>query len=122
MAPTIQANDIALAVRDSSADQVKSQWQGPGNIMDILLLVGADVVQAALAQVSGSNLPTPVTFSFGWLTYSFSALVSAFGDSRLLPSPDVSCFVIVELMSTEVCGIADGNQMRIKLCVVFLLI
>ena len=27
----------------------------------------------------------------------------------------------VELMSTEVCGIADGNQMRIKLCVVFLL-
>ena len=28
----------------------------------------------------------------------------------------------VELMSTEVCGIADGNQMRIKMCVVFLLI
>ena len=27
----------------------------------------------------------------------------------------------VELMSTEVCGIADGNQMRIKMCVVFLL-
>ena len=29
-------------------------------------------------------------------------------------------FEVVELMSTEVCGIADGNQMRIKLCVVFL--
>ena len=29
--------------------------------------------------------------------------------------------VCVELMSTEVCGIVDGNQMCIKLCVVFLL-
>lgn len=94
MAPTIQASNIALAVRDSSAEQVTSQWQGPGNIMDVLLLVGADVIQAALAQISGSSLPTPVPFSFGWLTYSFSALVSVFGDSRLLPSADVSCFII----------------------------
>ena len=53
------------------------------------------------------------------------------------PGPNSSVFVIasreygdngdngkifVELMSTEVCGIADGNQMRIKMCVVFLLI
>ena len=29
-------------------------------------------------------------------------------------------FIFVELMSTEVRGIVDRNQMRIKLCVVFL--
>ena len=28
----------------------------------------------------------------------------------------------VELMSTEVCGIADRNQMRIKLCVFILVV
>ena len=42
--------------------------------------------------------------------------------SYLRPFRNVSLEACVELMSIEVCGIADGNQMRIKLCVVFLLI
>ena len=37
-----------------------------------------------------------------------------------VPAPSAMPLESVELMSTEVCGIADGNQMRIKLCVVFL--
>lgn len=57
------------------------------------MIIGGDVVQKALAQTTGCWY-TPVCFSFGWVPYSFTALISVLGDGRLLPEPDVGCKVI----------------------------
>lgn len=83
-----------LARTVTSSSDVKAQWTNPSNILDLLLLVGGDVVRVALAQLSGSNWLTPVPFSFGWVSYSFSALASAFGDKKLMPPPDIESIVI----------------------------
>jgi hypothetical protein len=68
-------------------------WQRPG-----------DVVQKALAQLMGVTFRpfgaslniyvTPVAFSLGWVAYAFSALMSIFGDRRLMPGPDTSILVL----------------------------
>lgn len=44
-------------------------------------------MQKALSQSTPGHVP-PVCFSFGWVAYSFTALVSVIGDGRLLPPPD----------------------------------
>lgn len=61
--------------------------------MSVLLLVGGDVIQRALAQLSGGPI-TPVAFSFGWVTYAVSALLAAVGVNKLLPLPDAPGFVV----------------------------
>lgn len=64
-----------------------SQWTNSGDILSLLLLVGGDVIQCAIAQLAGDRkLPTLVVFSFGWLAYTFTALLSVVGDHRLMPS------------------------------------
>ncbi|KAF5021928.1 hypothetical protein F66182_6031 [Fusarium sp. NRRL 66182] len=75
-----------------------SQWANPGDILSILLLIGGDIVQAAITQLVGYRLRlpgtrvhipmAPVAFSFGWATYSFSNLVAAVGSMRLIPESD----------------------------------
>ena len=37
---------------------------------------------------------TPVAFSFGWIAYGFSQLMSVVGDGRLLPAPEQSAIVV----------------------------
>lgn len=74
--------------------QIHTQWTGPGDILSLLLLVGGDVIQRAIAQQAGSSLPTPVVFSFGWVAYAFTGLLSAVGNNLLMPPPDTSCIVI----------------------------
>ncbi|EPQ54741.1 hypothetical protein GLOTRDRAFT_13685, partial [Gloeophyllum trabeum ATCC 11539] len=59
-------------------------WRSPSDILSILLLIGGDIIQKALAQVSGYYF-TPVAFSFGWIAYAFAALMSSFGDGKLMP-------------------------------------
>ena len=88
-------------------EQIHAQWIEPGDIFSLLLLVGGDVVQRAIAQQAGDpHLPTPVVFSFGWVAYAFLSLLSAVGDNLLMPSlPDLSCVVI----STEL-GYVRTNQ------------
>lgn len=54
------------------------QWQNPSDILSVLLLLGPDIVQRSVAQLAGRAI-TPVAFSFGWVAYSVSALLSAFG-------------------------------------------
>lgn len=79
------------------ADELRIQWSAPPDVLSILLLLGGDVVQASLAQLTGSSplLFTPAVFSFGWVSYAVSALLSAVGDNRLMPqSPDYPCLVI----------------------------
>ena len=60
------------------------------------MIIGGDVVQVAIAQLCAGPIPflTPVVFSFGWVTYVVSAMLSAVGDNRLMPSPEVDCCVI----------------------------
>ena len=61
-----------------------AQWQNPEDILSILLLLGPDVVQRATAQLAGRAI-TPVAFSFGWVAYAISALLSSFrGAASLL--------------------------------------
>ena len=73
--------------------QVRSQWANPSDVLSLLLLVGGDVVQKALAQTAGRGF-TPVAFSFGWVSYAFSALLTAVGDKRIMPDPDCSAIVV----------------------------
>lgn len=95
-----------------ATDQLREQWELPGDVFSVLLILGGDVVGRALAQLAGRGL-TPVAFSFGrivpayseqdckltrgigWVAYSVSALVSTFGENRLMPqNPDCRCKVI----------------------------
>ncbi|KAL9621520.1 MAG: hypothetical protein Q9160_004050 [Pyrenula sp. 1 TL-2023] len=71
----------------SSTSQLATQWTNPNDVLSVLLIIGADIVQKAIAQTSG-GLFTPVCFSFGWVAYSLLSLIGILGDGRLLPNPD----------------------------------
>lgn len=73
-----------------------TNWKSPDDILSILMLIGGDIVQRAVAQLAGTGPGPfcPVAFSFGWLAYSVSALTSAVGDGRLLPKPDLNMYVV----------------------------
>ena len=76
------------ATTPSTAAALAAQWGNPTDISTILMAIGGDVVQKALAQGAGLRCFTPVCFSFGWVSYAFIALVHVIGDGRLLPPPD----------------------------------
>ncbi|KAK3317585.1 hypothetical protein B0T19DRAFT_435232 [Cercophora scortea] len=77
-----------------TTDEFREQWTTPSDVFSVLLLLGGDVVARAIAQLAGSG-PTPVAFSFGWVAYSVTALVSAVGENKLMPlDPDCRCKVI----------------------------
>ena len=66
-----------------------SQWKNPNDVLSILLIVGVDVIQKALAQLSGGHFVL-VAFNSSWVGHSFGALMSAAGGGQLMPSmPDV---------------------------------
>lgn len=67
---------------------LSAQWSNPSDVSTILMVIGGDVVQKALAQGTGVWYFTPVCFSFGCVSYAFTALVNIIGDGRLLPEPD----------------------------------
>lgn len=47
---------------------LSEQWANPGDVFSVLLLLGGDVINRALAQLAGTkNRITPVAFSFGRL-------------------------------------------------------
>ena len=101
--PSLRPSDFAreIGIRAAQAGnqangEVKSQWQNPSDILSLLLLIGGDVIQRAIAQLAGDHfLPTPVVFSFGWVAYAFTSLLSAVGDKRLMPAaPDLQSIVI----------------------------
>lgn len=78
---------------DQAASEFVTQFRNPASILDVLLIIGGDIVQKAIAQLSGGFI-TPVSFSFGWVSYSFTSLLSAFGDGVFLPPPDITAKVI----------------------------
>ncbi len=74
----------------------RDSWRSPEDILTILMLIGGDIVQCAVAQLAGTGpwYFTPVAFSFGWVGYAVQALMSAIGNGRLMPEPDCSSQVI----------------------------
>jgi len=72
---------------------VASQWSNPADVLSVLLIIGGDVVQKALAQLCGETF-VPVPFSFGWVAYSFSVLMAVFGDGKIMPTLETDSFVI----------------------------
>ncbi|OJJ08384.1 hypothetical protein ASPVEDRAFT_47531 [Aspergillus versicolor CBS 583.65] len=76
------------------AASFRDEWSTPSNYaFTILLLIGGDLVNRALAQLVGGWL-TPVAFSFGWVSYATSAVCSALGEYRLMPDADTGCSLI----------------------------
>ena len=65
----------------------------PEDVFFILLILGGDVVERALAQLAGGRLAAP-SFSFGWVAYSINAVMSAVGENKLMPAPDYACIAI----------------------------
>lgn len=84
--------------RDGSAlvaSSLRATWSSPTDILTIVLIIGGDVVQKALAQTTGAPIiPAPVCFSFGWVAYAFTALIGLVGPGRLMPDPDYNCKLI----------------------------
>lgn len=89
----------------STTDELRTQWANPGDVLSLLLLIGGDIVQKAVAQLIGYkiHLPghntltfhiTPIAFSFGWVAYGFLNLLSVMGDKRLMPVPDYPSVVV----------------------------
>ncbi|KGO72295.1 hypothetical protein PITC_050950 [Penicillium italicum] len=79
---------------DEAAASFRAQWVSPSDLFSILLIIGGDVIGLALAGLAGGPI-TPVTFSFGWVSYAISALLTAQSEDRLMPpSPDSSLRVI----------------------------
>ncbi len=86
--PPLPISDGLLALRDrwqDASSRIASQWENPNDVLTILLIIGGDIVQKALAQLSGGYF-VPVAFSFGWVSYSISALLGAYSDGALMPS------------------------------------
>ncbi|KAK7708288.1 hypothetical protein SLS57_009022 [Botryosphaeria dothidea] len=88
-----RSTNVTQSSGGSPAADLVEQLGNPTDILSVLLIIGGDIVQKAMAQVSGSG-PAPVCFSFGWVSYSFISLVNLLGDGRLMPAPDYPCKVI----------------------------
>ncbi|CAG8391465.1 unnamed protein product [Penicillium salamii] len=78
------ARSININNPSTTADYFAAQWINPGDIFSILLLLGPEVIQQAVAQLAGRQI-TPVAFSFGWVAYAVRALLAAVGDGKLMP-------------------------------------
>jgi hypothetical protein len=81
------ATNNGVSSSSSTGEQLRAQWSNPSDVLSVLLIIGGDIVRTALAQTSGGKF-TPVCFSFGWVAYSLTALISVVGEGRLLPPPD----------------------------------
>ncbi|KIY53631.1 hypothetical protein FISHEDRAFT_63306 [Fistulina hepatica ATCC 64428] len=77
----------------SAATALNHQWRSPNDVLSVVMLIGGDIIQRAIAQLAGPHL-VPVAFSFGWVAYAFSALMAAFGDGRLMPPTDCPSIVV----------------------------
>ena len=92
--PTLPWNNSSS--HSEAASLLAAQWQNPNDVLTILLIIGGDIVQKAIAQLAGSRF-VPVSFSFGWVNYSFFALIAAFGNGSLMPTAaDASILINAE--------------------------
>ncbi|KAI1443800.1 hypothetical protein F5Y02DRAFT_428432 [Annulohypoxylon stygium] len=85
-----------LSKRDDTSSYLRTQLINPKGVIAVLLLIGGDVVQKAIAQGTGGehDIFTPVVFSFGWVSYAFNSVAGAIGEGTFLPEPDCPVTVI----------------------------
>ena len=112
-----------MSMPTTTKAELLGQWKNPADVLSLLLLIGGDIVQKAIAQMVGYHFQplsprqrkvvqdaadggeirlqpfnsislTPVAFSFGWIAFGFSQLMSVVGDGRLLPPPEQSAIVV----------------------------
>jgi hypothetical protein len=89
-----------LLGRSGEASELfRSQFTNPAEVLSVLLIIGGEIIQKAIAQLVGEAV-TPAVLSFGWVSYTFNALMSAFGDGTFLPRPDYPG-IVVTLSSRE---------------------
>ncbi|KAK7688508.1 hypothetical protein QCA50_008046 [Cerrena zonata] len=80
---------------ESLSSSPKSQWQNPNIVLSILTIVGGDIIQRAIAQLSGHpSYITPVAFSFGWVGYTLSTALTIMCEGRIMPPVDCDCILI----------------------------
>ncbi|KAI0104641.1 hypothetical protein GGR51DRAFT_560904 [Nemania sp. FL0031] len=83
----------------STAGALRGQWANPSDILSLLLVIGGNIVQKAIAQLMGCtiHLPgctdrhvsiAPVVFLFGWVSYAFLSLQSVVSGMRRMPTSD----------------------------------
>ena len=63
-------------------DYLFVQWHNPGDILSLLLILGPEIVKTAVGQLAG-RIIVPVAFSFGWVAYAVSALLSTVGGAYI---------------------------------------
>jgi hypothetical protein len=72
-----------------------SQWRSPGDVLSVLLLLGGDLVQAAVAEFGSAPYGfCPVPFSFGWAAFALSTVLMVLDDGHLLPRQNKPSIVI----------------------------
>lgn len=80
----------------SPIQALRNQWKEPTDIFTVLLIIGGDIIQQALAAVSGGVI-TPVAFSFGWVAYATSTLLSVAGELRMMPESPANGLQVINL-------------------------
>ena len=99
----------------ASEKEFQKQWTQSVDVFSILLLLGGEIVNRALAQLSGGLL-TPVSFFFGsdsdtnpsvasfafqliitagWVSYAMNMLSAAVGDAKLMPSSTENACLLI---------------------------
>ncbi|KAL1868937.1 hypothetical protein Daus18300_005773 [Diaporthe australafricana] len=109
----VDRNPSQICPRDPATSYFQGQFSNPAGVLSVLLLVGGDTVQKAVAQMTGGRhaVFTPVVFSFGWVSYSVSMVATAFGDAIFLPRPEYSGYVVnVGTAKAGVEDIASGDR------------
>lgn len=67
----------------AATNEFRTQWTQPSDTFSVLLIVGGDVIQLTLANLTGA-IVTPIAFSFGWVAYAITAALGAMSDNRLI--------------------------------------
>ncbi|KAI9852386.1 MAG: hypothetical protein M1838_000908 [Thelocarpon superellum] len=93
--PEIARGVDAILRRDSvqTVSELRAQWRNPSEVLSILMSIGGDIVQKALASLAGDPY-VPICFSFGWVNYAFTMIMALIGNGKLMPDPDYPCKVI----------------------------
>ena len=109
----------------STKEELRAQWTNPADVLSLLLLIGGDIVQKVIAQLIGRTIQpfkgrnleigiSPVAFSFGWVAYAFTNLLSAVGEKQLMPTADQQSVV-------EHTAAGNNTYIAVLSCVVDLL-
>jgi hypothetical protein len=92
----------------AAANEFRAQWTQPCDTFSVLLIVGSDVIQLALANLTG-GIVMPIAFSFGWVAYAIVAALRAISDNRLIGCASEISFIVFNLRSSH----SRNNQSRL---------